>query len=142
MASSDEAQITAALTTSPSSAWPEAEDETLHCVVVNEMCFKLGRITVPPALALAIAGCGMQEGSDHWAKLQALRSSPSGRGKQNAEGTRKTPSLKDLLRGGWKDVPAAERWWDQALAPYAAENERRLPILKGLREELASVHAL
>lgn len=132
--------------------WPEAEDETLHCVVVNEMCFKHGRITVPPSLALALAGCGMEEGGEAWGRLQALRAG-KGKGKKkskkgstdlvsdaNADGH--SPTLKDLLRGAWKDVPSAERWWEHALAPFEAENTHRLDVLQGLREGLASVSAL
>ncbi|EED84659.1 predicted protein [Postia placenta Mad-698-R] len=49
------------------------DDVTLHCVAVSEVCFKVGRITVPPALVLtcdgmcdaraAAAGSGSSDGA-------------------------------------------------------------------------------
>jgi hypothetical protein len=35
---------------------PESDGATLHCVAVSVMCFKMGRITVPPAIVLATEG--------------------------------------------------------------------------------------
>ena len=37
-------------------AAPEADGATLHCVSVSVLCFKIGRITVPPAIVLAAEG--------------------------------------------------------------------------------------
>lgn len=47
---------------------------------------------------------------------------------------RELKALRALYKGGWRDVPADERWWTQALGG-AVEQTRvaRLPALEGLR---------
>jgi hypothetical protein len=35
---------------------PELDGATVHCVGVSVMCFKIGRITIPPAIAMACEG--------------------------------------------------------------------------------------
>ncbi|EJD06307.1 uncharacterized protein FOMMEDRAFT_16925 [Fomitiporia mediterranea MF3/22] len=107
------------------SLWSEAPDETLHCVAMNEICVKRGRLTVPPALAIAAAGCGVSH--DRWEALKKLR---------------KGKGMKELLEGGWKNVPEGERWWDEALHEFEGERVKRLSILKGIREGLESTKLL
>ena len=106
----------------------EADGATLHCVIISQLCFKLGRITVPPGLVLAISGfCAPPPPSPsgdsapvysrsnpppHYTHIQSFFSSPmSGK---NAH----------FLRGGWKDVPEAERWWVEALGGVVEEQRR------------------
>ena len=104
-----------------SSIWEEGPDEILHCVAMNEMCVKIGRITVPPALVLATAGCASSPDKVRWDDITRLR---SGSGKE----------MRELLRGGWRNVPEGQRWWDDALAEFESERVRRLAICKGMRE--------
>ena len=101
------------------SLWSEAPDETLHCISMNEVCFKSGRVTVPTALVLAGAGCGLSP--EKWAEVKKLRSGGQ---------------MRELVAGGWRDVPESERWWDQAMLQFEKERVRRLHVLKGMRDGL------
>ncbi|KAL5485579.1 hypothetical protein ACEPAI_6620 [Sanghuangporus weigelae] len=107
------------------SLWSEAPGETLHCVAMNEVCFKNGRVTVPPALALASAGCGLSQ--EKWEEVKKLR---SGR------------RMRELLVGGWRDVPDHERWWEEAMFQFEDDRVRRLNVLKGMREGLEATRLL
>lgn len=124
----------------------EGDSEILHTLAVSQLCFKLGRITVPPALVLAMNGfCTPLEepGSPayshvvpppHWAHVQSLLSLPNG-------GSPK--AMRKLLVGGWKDVPNHDRWWDQALDGVTDKQRRfRLKALGQLRSGLESIKAL
>lgn len=139
-----------------SSLWPEdkSKGEVLHCVSVSQMCFKLGRVTVPPALVFSGAGLGLQNvtvehitgsqtGDEQqrarvaWNYLRTLRSKPKSTNTKNTKGasTSKVSSstpMQDLMRGGWRDVPVNERWWDQAMAPYEEGRKERLKVVEGL----------
>jgi hypothetical protein len=106
----------------------EVDGATLHCIVISQLCFKLGRITVPPGLVLAISGfCAPPPPSPsgdsaqaysrsnpppHYTHVQSFFSSPTSR--KNTH----------FLRGGWKDVPEAERWWVEALGDVVEEQRR------------------
>lgn len=119
------------------SLWTEAPDETLHCVAVNEVCFKSGRVTVPPVFMLAAAGCGLD--AEQWERVRRLRDMRGGK-KGGEEGKEK--NMRELARGAWKDVPSEERWWEDAMRPFEAERVRRLTVLKGMREGLESARFL
>ncbi|GBE87299.1 hypothetical protein SCP_1005470 [Sparassis crispa] len=87
-------------------ARPEADGATVHCVAVSAMCFKLGRLTVPPAVVLACDGFGTAPQIPRGVKV-----------------------LREVFKGGWRDAGAAypgedveavraaegERWWETAL---------------------------
>lgn len=103
----------------------EEDGAILHTVSISQLCYKIGRITVPPALVLAANGYSSPSDvtpyshtnpPPHWAKAQALL---DGRG-----GVKR---FRDLMKGGWKDVPESERWWDQA---FSGLEERRLANLE------------
>jgi hypothetical protein len=69
--------------TRPCTPLPNA---TVHCIAVSSCCFKSGRLTVPPRVALVTSGFG--DGvSDKWRRLQELR---------------RTNQLLPLLRGGFR----------------------------------------
>lgn len=104
-----------------SSLWEEADDEILHCVAMNEMCIKIGRITVPPVLALAAAGCSAPGAQNRWAEITKLR---AGNGK----------AMRELLKGGWRNVPEGERWWEDALAGFEEQRLKRLRMCKGMKD--------
>ncbi|KAK0194266.1 hypothetical protein F5146DRAFT_925953, partial [Armillaria mellea] len=80
----------------------EPDGAVVHCVSISQVCFKIGRITVPPAPVLTLSGCSDEN---------YTRSNPPpgylAAQKAVAEG-----QAKDLLKGGWKRVPKSERWWE------------------------------
>lgn len=97
-------------------AIPIPEGATLHAVAVSQYCFKLGRITVPPRVALTVAGFG---DASRWERLTQIRNSPDGEKK-----------LKALLRGGWRD-PSEGDFWD--FKDCDAEGQKAGEALKQLR---------
>lgn len=116
-------------------ALDESDDEVLHCIGFSQVCFKIGRITIPPALVLASNGFGLS--NEKWQEIKQLRSKRS----SNAGG-KSGISMRELLKGGWKDVPAEDRWWDQALAGIEEERIRRLEVLSRLKEGMEGARAL
>ena len=111
----------------------EADGATLHCVSISQLCFKHGRITVPPGIVLAASGFSApplpsSEGSTqgyshsnpppHYPHAQALLSWGANR------------KYREFMRGGWRDVPEAERWWVHALG--GAVEEQRKANVEGL----------
>lgn len=113
-------------------ALDESDDEILHCIAISQCCFKIGRITVPPALVLASNGFGLSD--EKWSQIKQLRTKrPSTPG---------SLSMRELLKGGWRDVPAEKRWWDQALAGVEEERVRRLEMFRGLKEGMEGARAL
>ncbi|THH17018.1 hypothetical protein EW146_g3710 [Bondarzewia mesenterica] len=111
----------------------EPDGAILNCICVNELVFKHGRITVPPALVFAADGlCGpappgepaysAENPPPHWAKVQEIIHN----GGVNA--------MTHLLRGGWKDVPEGERWWEQALGGQIEERRAaNMELVYGVR---------
>lgn len=55
---------------------PLPEGAILHCLHVSSYCFKQGRITIPPRVALTASGFGDPK---RWARLQEIRNSKSER---------------------------------------------------------------
>ncbi|KAH8101071.1 hypothetical protein BXZ70DRAFT_1007472 [Cristinia sonorae] len=73
-----------------------ADGTKLHCVAISRYVFKLGRITVPPRIALSI--CGFGGDGKNWEQYVTMKQ----------KGT-----LNEFLRGGWKtangwDLPEFE----------------------------------
>ena len=109
--------------TLPSSLLKEESDgTTLHCFTVSRLCFKMGRITVPPAIVMACEGFSKppEVGSyshksppPHWAHPRALR---------NASDS--LDVYRRFLAGGWRDVPEGERWWVESLSGPTEERRR------------------
>lgn len=89
------------------------------------MCYKVGRVTVPPALALAACGCGLSR--EQWAEVTNLR---------------KGKAMRELLVGGWKNIPEGKRWWEDALGGFEGERMRRLAVVKGVHEGLEATRFL
>ncbi|KAH8093064.1 hypothetical protein BXZ70DRAFT_897800 [Cristinia sonorae] len=116
----------------------EADGATLHCVVVTEVCFKIGRITIPPALCLAADGfCvappataddepaqpySLKNPTPYLEKIRALK--PRGNFKP----------IQKFYKGGWRDVPEEERWWLPALGGEIEERRRlNLDLVSGVQ---------
>lgn len=136
----------------------EPDGSLLHCIAVSQMCFKQGRISVPPAVALASEGfsnppsCLESNGSHelparytpsnpppHWAKVREIRVPPSG----------SMEHFKEFLKNGWKEVPDSNghaegadgekldvggKWWEEALGgPIEEKRKNNLEIVETLR---------
>ncbi|KAJ3571327.1 hypothetical protein NP233_g3829 [Leucocoprinus birnbaumii] len=136
---------TPALSTSPLG---EPDGATLHTISISEVCFKIGRITVPPALAIAANGfsappsefgSSLNEYSKtnpppHWGKAKEVMSVPSGGS---------TKKLRNLFVGGWRDMSESERWWDQALSGVVEQRRKaRLEVVASLRSGMEGAKAL
>ena len=121
-------------------AGEEPDGAVLHTIVVSQICYKIGRITVPPNLMLAINGfTGMPNASlasphPEWATAKKIMSKPHGGN---------TKKLRTLLTGGWRDVPEAERWWESAIGPEVeAQNLKNLEQIEHLRRGLELARGL
>ncbi|KAJ7595317.1 hypothetical protein C8J56DRAFT_922086 [Mycena floridula] len=112
---------------------PESDGATLHTISISQICFKIGRITVPPALVLAANGFSfptesgepfsLESPPPHWAKV-----------------SRSPKVLRDLFKGGWKNVPVEDRWWEQALGGQIEQQRKeRLVALESLRKGMLDV---
>ncbi|KIJ64173.1 hypothetical protein HYDPIDRAFT_187973 [Hydnomerulius pinastri MD-312] len=115
----------------------EPDGSILHCVAVSQICFKHGRITIPPAVVLGAEGFTKPPAPDSgistysrsnpppsWAKSQAIRVAPLG----------SMSKFQAFLKGGWRDVPEGERWWEEALGGSIEEKRQaNLEILESLK---------
>ncbi|KIM37735.1 hypothetical protein M413DRAFT_448252 [Hebeloma cylindrosporum] len=118
----------------------EPDGATLHTIIISQICFKVGRITVPPQLVLGVNGFTGAEGysaaSPHpqWANARKQMLKPYGGN---------VKKLKELFVGGWREVPEGERWWDHALGE-AVETQRlkNLVSIEGLRKGLEAARAI
>jgi hypothetical protein len=111
---------------------------TVHCTSVSQLCFKHGRITVPPAIALATNGYSSPPPSSsspsyshdnpppHWSHVRPFVTSP----KDHAA----------FMRGEWRNVREGERWWEGALGGVVEEQRRaNMEVLVGVRKGLSDV---
>jgi len=80
----------------------------LHCVAISRYCFKMGRITVPPRVVLAV--CGFGSDRNNWIRSASMKSQGQ---------------LRQFLEGGWR----SEKGWD--LPEF---EERRLAGLEWCRK--------
>lgn len=108
----------------PNKLSEEFDGAVVHCVSISQVCFKIGRITVPPALVLALSGCSAGN---------YTRSNPPP-GYLAAQKAVAEEEAKDLLKGGWKCVPKSERWWE---ASFGEDIEKiraaRLLVMEDIR---------
>ena len=119
------------------SLFEEGEDEILHCIAVNECVFKHGRMTVPPELIFAAAGCGSSP--EEWARVNSLRKERRQKENKGVEGEW---SMRDLMGGKWREVPEGGRWWQDAMGQFEDERLKRLSVLRGLREGMETARYL
>lgn len=95
----------------------------MHCVSVNVVVYKHGRITVPPVLVLAGEGFGATPVQGMRARERAMSLGLGG--------------MRKLYRGGWREVPeGSERWWDEAMKGLQERVDKRVLKVKGVREGL------
>ena len=130
----------------------EPDGSILHCVHISQTCFKMGRVTIPPALVLATNGFAAPPPGGpsttpgggpappaayshanpppHWERVKALRCPPHGNMKTFAS----------FLKGGWREVPEGERWWETALAgPVEELRKRNVNALNNIRNGMEVV---
>lgn len=124
---------------------PEPDGAVLHCVAISYICFKHGRITVPPSVILPCEGFSKPPSTasaapfsstnppPHWKKAQALRVAPSG----------SMPAFAKFLKGGWRDVPEDERWWEDALdGPIEEQRKANLEVLDSVRRGMEGARSI
>ena len=118
----------------------EPDGAILHTIVISQVCFKVGRITVPPGLVFAVNGFTGDSGHSlanphpEWADAKRTMSKPFG-------GSPK--KLQKLMAGGWKDIPESERWWDRALGERVeAQRLKNITIIEGLRKGFEKTQTL
>ncbi len=120
-------------------AGKEPDESVLHTIHIAQVCFKMGRITVPPNLALAANGfTGIQGHSvtrphSQWLEAKKIMSKPMGGN---------TKRMRDLMIGGWRHVPEPERWWDQAFSEVEEQRVKNLSFIDGLRKGLEHARTL
>ena len=123
----------------------EQQGATLNCVAVSRMCFKFGRITCPPALVIACEGFSNPlPKSELQFQVPYSHANPPPHYKKHVLPLRNPDldngSLKRMnkfLKGGWREVPEDQRWWEQALG--GAIEERRsanMELIDGLRSSM------
>lgn len=108
----------------------EHDGATVHCVSINQFVFKQGRITIPPALALACDGYSnlspnnqpytLAEPPPYWPHVRKIVK------------TGGVKAIRDYMKS-WKTIPEEERWWDTAFTG-AIENQRaaNLKLIQGV----------
>jgi len=118
--STDLEELAARAATAAAAREPEPDGATLHCISVNVMVFKHGRITVPPALVLAGEGFGATHAQGAAARARAVDLGDKG--------------MRELCRGAWRAVPEGpERWWDAAMHGLEDRIEQRVARVIGVR---------
>ncbi|KAH9945225.1 uncharacterized protein BXZ73DRAFT_86752 [Epithele typhae] len=132
---------------------PEPDGALINCLAVSEVVCKVGRITVPPALVLAIDGfCRGPAATSaaatapyshanpppHWAHVQRLIG--SGAGLDDKRGLR---ALRDFMAAGWREVPEGERWWEDAMAGEVEERRvRGLGCMQAVRNGMEEARTI
>ena len=94
------------------------EGSTLHAVAVSQYCYKLGRVTIPPRVALIACGFGVD--SKRWERLVKIRDAPDAEKK-----------MRQILRGGWRDREVWGNFWD--FEEYEDAGRKAGDALKQLR---------
>jgi len=118
----------------------EPDGATLHTIVISQLCFKIGRITVPPGIVFAVNGftgvSGHSLANPHpeWSEAERTMSGHLG-------GSSK--KLRKFLAGGWKDIPESERWWDKSLGErIEAQRVKNISMIEGLWKGLEKAREL
>ena len=118
----------------------EPDGATLYTIVISQVCFKIGRITVPPGIVFAangftgVSGHSLANPHPEWSEAERIVSGHLG-------GSPK--KLKKFLAGGWRDIPESERWWDKSLGErIEAQRVKNISMIEGLRKGLENAREL
>ncbi|KAL4244040.1 THEM6/lcsJ thioesterase [Abortiporus biennis] len=113
----------------------EADGSTLHCISVSELCCKIGRITVPPAIALGCEGYSLPSTKEGAKPYSVENPPPSWEKVKELKANYSLRKLRDFYKNGWKEVPEGERWWEQALGGAIEEKRKiNLELLEGVQK--------
>ncbi|KAG6833961.1 hypothetical protein H0H87_007972 [Tephrocybe sp. NHM501043] len=127
------------------SSEPEPDGAILHTVCISQCCFKVGRITVPPALVLGLNGLSVPPPllADGSPAEPYSRTNPPPNWSHVKAVARPRKKLQALLKGGWRDVPEGERWWDAAMSGAVEEKRKKgLEIMQSLGLGIAGARNL
>ncbi|KAJ3997656.1 hypothetical protein F5050DRAFT_1750545 [Lentinula boryana] len=127
---------------------------TLHTVCVSRVCFKLGRITVPPAVLMATNGVSVHPWELSNQEVVAANSSAQRYSPSNPPPTWTSESqalfskskggsprkLRDFYKGEWRSVAAAadantHPWWDRTVGVGGivdGKRKERLDVCRNL----------
>ena len=114
---------------------PLPEGAVLNCVHVSSYCFKIGRITIPPRVAIVASGFG-DKCKGRWERVQEIRNTRSAPGYFVTKG--EAGGLRSILRGGWKKYEA-EGLWD--LPEYEESRRRGVEAFGVLRTQMDALRA-
>jgi len=121
-------------------AGQEPDGAILHTLHVSQICFKIGRITIPPNVVLGangftgLPGFSVTKPHAEWQEAKKAMSKPLGGS---------PTKMKELMTRGWKNVIESERWWDQALGPEVEEQRvKNLALIEELRKGLEHARML
>ncbi|KAF7337355.1 Peptidase A1 domain-containing protein [Mycena sanguinolenta] len=112
----------------------EPDGALLYTVSVSQLCYKQGRITIPPAIVLAANGFYAAPDGSNSNFITGMRGVPPPHWSTVRAVTASMPGLAKFYAGGWRDVPEGERWWEDAFA--ACEEERRARLVPFVGSEL------
>lgn len=124
---------------------PEPDGAIVHTVAISRCVFKLGRVTVPPALVFACSGFSMPSPKSgapysldnpppHWQHVRPVASKPLGGGPK---------ALHAFLKSGWRNIPEDERWWEHALGGVIEEErKKRIEMMQHLAAGMDGVRSL
>ena len=104
----------------------EPDGAIVHCVSVSILCFKIGRVTVPPALILTLNGFTAKDGHNR-------ENPPKAYLKMREMGG----DVRKFLTGGWRQEE--EKWWDDELRDPA--NDVRRKNFEGIRLGMENARA-
>nr|GAT42458.1 predicted protein [Mycena chlorophos] len=108
----------------------EADGAIVHCVSINVFVFKHGRMTVPPALAMALEGySGL---NSQGTPYSAANQPPHLECVKKIKGNGGFGVLRRYIKS-WKEMPEEERWWDGVFTG-AVEEQRvaNLALIHGV----------
>ena len=111
----------------------ESDDTILHAVAVSRLCFKMGRITVPPAVVLALHG--FSEAPTQGTSYSHENPPPSFIQAKKMSRLRggNAKRLIEFCKEGWRAVPSGQRWWEDALGgSVEARRTARLGAMEAL----------
>ncbi|KAF7313938.1 hypothetical protein HMN09_00552100 [Mycena chlorophos] len=106
---------------------PEPDGATLYTVVVNQFCFKVGRISVPPAVVFACNGLYTPADPE-----SAPAKGPAPPWWETVrEINRSNAKIRKFFSGGWREMPPEQRFWEQAFGPGEEIRQARLEAFTG-----------
>lgn len=120
----------------------EQQGATLNCIAISRMCFKFGRITCPPSLVIACEGFSNPlPKAELQFQVPYSHVNPPPHYKKHVLPLRDpnldNGSLKRInkfLKGGWREVPEDQRWWEQAMGGAIEERRKaNMELIDGLR---------